>query len=71
MAFSLTEYLDVLMRTYNLIEFNKNYSKISGSLWNYRDEISDDTNNNIGLNKKKKTQKKPNTGCCSIRGENV
>ena len=59
MAFSLTEYLDVLMRTYNLIEFNKNYSKISGSLWNYRDEISDDTNNNNGPNKKKQHRRNP------------
>ena len=33
------EDLDIAMQMYNLIEYNKNYSKTSGSLWNYyRDE---------------------------------
>ena len=37
---------------YNLIEYSKNYRKIAGSLYNYyRDELSDDTNNNDNLNK--------------------
>ena len=27
--------LDIVMPVYNLIEYNKNYSKTSGSLWNY------------------------------------
>ena len=29
------EYLAVVMRMYNLIEFSKNYRKTTGSLWNY------------------------------------
>ena len=33
------EDLDVVMPMYNLIEYSKNYRKITGSLWNYhRDE---------------------------------
>ena len=27
--------LDIVMPVYNLIEYNKNYSKTLGSLWNY------------------------------------
>ena len=42
------EDLDAAMPMYNLIE----YRKTTGILWNYcRDELSDDTNNNINLNK--------------------
>ena len=34
-----TEDLDIVMSMYNLIEYSKNYRKITGSLWNYyRDE---------------------------------
>ena len=37
---------------YNLIECSKNYSKTSGSLWNYyRDELTDETNDNNSPNK--------------------
>ena len=37
---------------YNLPEYSKNYSKTSASLWNYyRDELTDDTNDNNGPNK--------------------
>ena len=37
---------------YNLIEYSKNYRKIARSLYNYyRDELSNDTNNNDNLNK--------------------
>ena len=37
---------------YNLIEYSKNYRKTTGSLRNYyRNELSDDTNDNIFLNK--------------------
>ena len=37
---------------YNLLKYSKNYSKTSGSLWNYyRDELIDETNDNNGLNK--------------------
>ena len=44
------EDLDVVMPMYNLIEYSKNYWKTTGA-WNYyRDELSDDANNN-NLNK--------------------
>ena len=37
---------------YNLLEYSKNYSKTSGSLWNYyRDELTDDANDDNGPNK--------------------
>ena len=39
------EDLDVAMPMNNLIEYRKNYSKTTGSFWNYyRDELTDDTN---------------------------
>ena len=35
------EDLDIIMPMYNLLEYSKNYSKTSGSLWNYfRDEAN-------------------------------
>ena len=35
-----------------MIEYNKNYKKTTGSLWNYyRDELSDNTNINNNSNK--------------------
>ena len=37
---------------YNSLKYSKNYSKTSASLWNcYRDELTDDTNDNNGPNK--------------------
>ena len=40
------------MPMYNLIEYSKNYRKTTGSLWNYyRDELTDDRNDNNFLNK--------------------
>ena len=33
------EYLDIVMPMYNLIEYSDNYSKTSGSLWQYCKEI--------------------------------
>ena len=33
------EYIDIVMPMYNLIEYNDNYSKTSGSLWQYCKEI--------------------------------
>ena len=46
------EDLDIVMPMYNLLEYSKNYSKISASLWNYyRDELTDETNDNNGPNK--------------------
>ena len=34
-----TEYIDIVMPMYNLIEYSNNYSKTSGSLWQYCKEI--------------------------------
>ena len=40
------EDLDVVMSMYNLLEYNKNYKKTTGSLWNYyRDEPNSGTDN--------------------------
>ena len=40
------------MPMYNLLEYSKTYSKTSGSLWNYyRDELTDETNDDNGPNK--------------------
>ena len=39
--------LDIVMSIYNLLEYSKNYRKIIGSLYNYyRDELSDDADDN-------------------------
>ena len=39
--------LDIVIPMYNLLEYSKNYKKIIGSLYNYyRDELSDDADNN-------------------------
>ena len=41
------EDLDVVMPMYNLLEYNKNYRKTTGSLWNYfRDEPSNPLSSN-------------------------
>ena len=46
------EDLDIVMPMYNLLEYSKNYSKTSASLWNYhKDELTDDANDNNGPNK--------------------
>ena len=46
------EDLDIVMPMYNFLECSKNYSKTSGSLWNYyRDELTDETNDDNGPNK--------------------
>ena len=46
------EDLDVVMPMYNLLEYSKNYSKTSDSLWNhYRDELTNERNDNNGPNK--------------------
>ena len=46
------EDLYIVMAMYNLLEYSKNYSKTSASLWNYyRDELTDETNDNNGPNK--------------------
>ena len=39
--------LDIIMSIYNLLEYSKNYRKTIGSLYNYyRDELSDDADDN-------------------------
>ena len=39
--------LDIVIPMYNLLEYSKNYKKTIGSLYNYyRDELSDDADNN-------------------------
>ena len=39
--------LDIVMPMYNLLEYSKNYRKTIGSIYNYyRDEFSDDADNN-------------------------
>ena len=41
------EDLDVVMPTYNLLEYSKNYKKTTGSLWNYyKDEPNSSIDNN-------------------------
>ena len=42
------EYLDIVIHMYNLTEYSKNYSKTTGSLWNYyRDKPNSGTEGNI------------------------
>ena len=46
------EDLDIVIPMYNLLKYSKNYTKTSASLWNYyRDELTDETNDNNGPNK--------------------
>ena len=48
----IAEDLDIVMPMYNLLEYSKNYLKTSASLWNYyRDELTDETNDNNDPNK--------------------
>ena len=46
------EYIDIVMPMYNLIEYSDNYSKTSGSLWQYYKDIPavDDNNDNTIVN---------------------
>ena len=39
------EYIDIVMSMYNLIEYSDNYSKTSGSLWQYCKQIPAINNN--------------------------
>ena len=44
----IAKYIDTVMPTYNLVEYSNNYSKTSGSLWQYyRDEPFSDDNGDI------------------------
>ena len=46
------EDLDVVIPMYNLLEYSKDYSKASASLWNYyRDKLTDETNDSNDPNK--------------------
>ena len=46
------EDLDIVMPMYNLLKYSKNYSKTSGSLWNYyRDGLTNEEPDVNGLNK--------------------
>ena len=46
------EGLDIVMPMYNLLEYSKNFSKASGSLWSYyRDELTDERKDDNGPNK--------------------
>ena len=41
------------MLMYNLLKYSDNYSRTSGSLWNYyRDKVNDDANENNAANNK-------------------
>ena len=39
------EYIDIVMPMYNLIEYSDNYSRTSGSLWQYCKDIPGVNNN--------------------------
>ena len=44
--------LDIVMPVYNLLEYSRNYRKTIGSLYNYyRDELTNDNNNNNFANR--------------------
>ena len=44
------EYIDIVMQMYSLIEYSDNYSKTSGSLWQYCKEIPAVDNNGAIVN---------------------
>ena len=56
--------IDIVMPIYNLIEFNDNYSKASGSLWQYyEDDPNDNTTQSESFKSKIKiTGKTPAAG---------
>ena len=56
--------IDIVMPMYNLIEYSDNYSKTSGSLWQYyKDDPNDDLANSKSFKSKVKiTGKTPNNG---------
>ena len=56
--------IDIVMPMYNLIEYSDNYSKTSGSLWQYyKDDPNDDTANSKSFKFKVKiTGKTPDDG---------
>ena len=56
--------IDIVMPMYNVIEYSDNYSKISGSLWQYyKDEPNDNIADSESFNSKVKiTGKTPDDG---------
>ena len=56
--------IDIVMPMYNLIEYSDNYSKTSGSLWQYyKDEPNDNIADSESFNSKVKiTGKTPDDG---------
>ena len=56
--------IDIVMPMYNLIEYSDNYSKTSGSLWQYyKDDPNDDVANSESFKSRIKiTEKTPNDG---------
>ena len=53
--------LDIVMLMYNLLEYSKNYRKTIGSLYNYyRDELTNDNNDNNFDNRNLVIQKRLN-----------
>ena len=55
--------IDIVIPMYNLIEYNDNYSKTSGSLWQYyRDETNDNLADSESFKSKTKNNKKDS--CC-------
>ena len=51
-----TKDIDIVMPMYNLIEYSDNYSKISGSLWQYyKDEPNDNLTDSESFKSKIKT----------------
>ena len=56
--------IDIVMAMYNLIEYSDNYSKTSGSLWQYYKDDSNDkiANSKSFKSKVKITGKTPNNG---------
>ena len=48
--FDNTKYIDIVMPMYNLIEYSDNYSKTSGSLWQYTKDMPAVDNNNAIVN---------------------
>ena len=45
------EDLDIVMPTYNLIGYSKNYTKTTGSLWNYYRDEPDSGSDGVGNNR--------------------
>ena len=55
--------IDIVMPMYNLTEYSDNYSKTSGSLWQYyKDDPNDNTENSESFKYKIKTGKTPDDG---------